>query len=207
MTKNEVQLFQQYFDVSRETLERLYSYAQLLEKWTKKINLVAPSTLNQVWSRHFLDSAQLLKLAPQPQRWVDLGSGGGFPGAVIAILLADQAGTEVTLVESDQRKASFLRSVNRELGLTFKVLAKRIEDVPSLQADVLSARALAPLGQLLTYTERHLCADGTALFLKGANAQSEITEALECWRFDCKTHPSITDARSTVLRVGEVSRV
>ncbi|MGR3514726.1 MAG: 16S rRNA (guanine(527)-N(7))-methyltransferase RsmG [Paracoccaceae bacterium] len=207
MTKGDVEAFQEYIDVSRETLERLYSYAQLLEKWTRKINLVAPSTLKEIWSRHFLDSAQLLELVPQPQHWVDLGSGGGFPGAVIAILLADRAGTEVTLVESDQRKASFLRTVNRELGLSFKVIAKRIEDVPPLQADVLSARALAPLAQLLVYAERHLCSDGRALFPKGASGQSEITQALECWRFDCRTYPSITDARSTILSVGEVSRV
>lgn len=194
--------------VSRETLERLDIYAEQLRKWTAKINLVAPSTVEGMWTRHFLDSAQIFELAPDKERWVDLGSGGGFPGAVIAIMAHEVRATmAVTLVESDQRKAAFLRKALRETEVNGRVIAARIEDIDPLGADVLSARALASLDVLLGFAERHLATSGQAIFLKGKNAQAEVTQALEHWRFGCETHPSKTDKEAVVLNIGDIERV
>ncbi len=199
--------FQERFPVSRETLDRLNAYYGLLKAWNARINLVGKTTLDDAWSRHFADSAQLFDLAKGEGRWVDIGSGAGFPGMVIAIMSAEAGLHRVVLVESDQRKASFLRTVARELGLSVKVISRRIEDVEPLCADVLSARALAPLALLLGYAERHLSPDGQALFPKGEKAEAEIADALEQWRFDCEKHPSVTDARASVLSIGDISRV
>ncbi len=195
-------------DVSRETLQRLEVYADLLERWTNKINLIAPSTLDTLWSRHFQDSAQVLKIAPNGVRWADLGSGGGFPGAVVAILASElRPSLQVTMVESDQRKAAFLRSVLRETGVTGHVIADRAEMVEPLAADILSARALAPLSTLLGYAERHLAVGGRALFPKGKKAEAEVAEALEHWRFDCERYSSKTDAEAVILSIGDIQRV
>jgi 16S rRNA (guanine527-N7)-methyltransferase len=204
---DEARTFAEQFDVSRETLDRLTAYEALLKKWTPKINLVASGTLKDLWSRHFMDSAQLLALAPRVSHWVDLGSGGGFPGLVVAAMTRDAPGTRYTLVESDQRKATFLRTVIRELGLTAEVVANRIEDIAPLHADVLSARALAPLTDLLAFTEQHRQPGGRSIFPKGENVDKEIAVALERWRFDCEKHRSITDANSTILCIGELQRV
>ena len=195
--------------VSRETLEQLQIYVGLLKKWTKRINLVAPKSLDQVWTRHILDSTQVFDLAPKnAATWVDLGSGGGFPGAVVAILAAAKApNLSVTLIESDQRKAAFLRSVARETGVPFEVIAKRIEDQDCLNADIVSARALAPLDQLLGLVFRHMHKDGTALLPKGGGWRAEHASALEHWAFDCKTHQSTTDADAVILEIGEIKRV
>lgn len=196
-------------DVSRETFERLESYADLLRKWNARINLVSGASLSELWTRHILDSAQLLTLAPASgNRWIDLGSGGGFPGAVVAILAAEkQPNLIMTLVESDQRKATFLRAVSRETGVPMAVLAQRIEDIPPLEADVISARALAPLIGLLAHAERHLADGGVALFPKGANVSKEIAAALERWRFRCETLTSQTDKEAVILRIGDIERV
>jgi len=196
-------------DVSRETRERLEIYAALLEKWTPKINLVSAATLPDLWTRHIRDSAQLLSLAPEDaRRWADLGTGGGFPGLVVAIIGHEaRPGLEVICVESDQRKATFLRTVLRETGVSGKVIADRIEKVDPISADVVSARALASLGQLLAYADRHLSAGGVALFPKGAGFRKEVSEALERWSFQLDTYPSITDPDATVLRIGELRRV
>ena len=201
--------FQRATNVSRETLERLGIYEALLVKWTRRINLVSPATLASLWTRHFLDSAQLMEFAPTAsERWVDLGSGGGFPGAVIAILSRDAApGRRVTLIESDQRKATFLRAVSRETGVGFDVLAERIEDVAPQAADIVSARALAPLPELLPLVARHLSPSGKALLMKGAGHADEVANALERWRFDCDTHRSKTDAEAVILEIGEIERV
>jgi 16S rRNA (guanine527-N7)-methyltransferase len=196
-------------DVSRETAERLAEYAALLRAWNPKINLVSRQTLTDLESRHFADSAQLLAVAPpDATTWADLGSGGGFPGLVIAILAAEQRPTlSVTLVESDQRKAVFLRTVAQRTGVPVTVLAERIESVPPLGTDVLSARALAPLTTLLDYADRHLAPSGTALFPKGANWRAEVDEALERWRFRCENLPSATSPDGAILRIGEIDRV
>lgn len=196
-------------DVSRETAGRLAEYAALLRAWNPKINLVSKQTLADLESRHFADSAQLLALAPQDATtWADLGSGGGFPGLVIAILAAElRPSPRVTLVESDQRKAVFLRTVAQRTGVAVTVLANRIETIPPLGTDVLSARALAPLATLLDYASRHLAPSGTALFPKGANWRAEVDEALERWRFRCENLPSATSPDGAILRIGEIHRV
>jgi 16S rRNA (guanine527-N7)-methyltransferase len=197
------------FDVSRETLERLDIYADLLRKWNPSINLVAKSTLGQLWERHFFDSAQILEVSEQREgRWVDLGTGGGFPGLIVAILAANErAGISVTCIESDLRKAVFLQTVIREVGIKATVLSDRIEDIPPLSADVVSARALAPLSQLLGYAERHLAENGKAIFLKGAKVAREVKEALETWSFELDTYPSKTDPEASILKIGDIRRV
>ena len=193
-------------DVSRETLDRLDLYAQLLKKWNPRINLVAPATLPALWTRHFRDSAQLFRLAPLGvTRWADFGSGGGFPGMVVAILAAETP-LEVTLVESDQRKAAFLRTVARETSVTVTVRAQRLEATRALNAQVVSARALAPLPKLLDHCARHLAPDGTALLPKGARHADEIAKALETWSFHCEKVPSETDDSAVILQITELAR-
>jgi 16S rRNA (guanine527-N7)-methyltransferase len=194
-------------DVSRETLARLDTYAALLTKWNPAINLVAPSTLGQLWTRHFLDSAQVLEIAPDGQSWLDIGTGGGFPGLIVAILAAEKRpDLRVTCIESDLRKATFLRTVARETGVEVEVISKRIEQVEPLGADILSARALASLTQLLGFAERHLSPDGRALFLKGANHASEVKEALEMWSFQADTYSSKTSSEAVILSLGDIHR-
>ncbi len=195
-------------DVSRETRQRLKKYEALLLKWTPRINLIAPSTVPILRRRHFLDSAQLLDITPHTNIWADLGSGAGFPGAVVAILASElRPESRVVLVESDQRKATFLRTVSRETGVSFDVVCKRVEDIEPLNAGILSARALAPLPTLLEYAEHHLGDDGVAVFPKGEKADNEIAKAVECWRFDCEKHASINDANASVLVLRNIKRV
>ena len=195
-------------DVSRETEARLDALVAHLGRWNAAINLVARSTMASVWTRHILDSGQLFDLVPTgAQRWADLGSGAGFPGLVIAVLAAERApGLRVTLVESDLRKAEFLRRAARVCGVAVTVHARRIEAIAPLGADVVSARALAPLVDLLGFAERHLRPGGSALFPKGAGHEAEIAAALERWRFSVQKHPSRTDPDSVVLRIGDIGR-
>jgi len=201
--------FAEAFDVSRETLGRLTLYADLLHKWNPAINLVSRSTIPDLWTRHFADSAQLLEIAGNRSGiWADLGSGGGFPGMVVAILAAEKyPGLKVTCVESDQRKATFLRTVARETGVDAKVVSERIETLPPLKANVVSARALAPLPALIGYAVRHLAPEGIALFLKGTGQAKEIDLALASWAFQLDTVPSRTDRESTILNLRSIRRV
>ncbi|WP_199258550.1 16S rRNA (guanine(527)-N(7))-methyltransferase RsmG [Paracoccus binzhouensis] len=189
--------------VSRETEAQLACYADLLRKWNPAINLIAPSTVEQIESRHIADARQLVELAQSATgTWVDLGSGGGLPGIVLAVLRPDLA---VTLIESDQRKAVFLRTVLRELALgNAEVINKRIEATDRLEAAQISARALAPLGQLMAYVDRHLRADGTAWLMKGRNWQAEVSEAQRDWRFDVKAHPSSTEPDAAILEIARI---
>ena len=191
-------------DVSRETIEMLDLYAERLKQWNSKINLVSPKSLPDLWTRHFFDSAQLAGFADGATSWGDLGSGGGFPGAVIAILRG--ASKNTVLVEADQRKAAFLRTVSRETT-GFQVVNARIEETPPLDADVISARALAPLPLLLELIARHLKPEVRAILLKGKNAPHEVRDALEHWRFDCETYPSKTDPEAVILSIGDIARV
>lgn len=196
-------------NVSRETMERLDIYAALLNKWNPAINLVAKSTLAGMWTRHFLDSAQIFDLAPPSSKhWVDIGTGGGFPGMVVAILAAEtRPNQQTTLVESDLRKATFLRTVARKTGVRVNVLSERIENVLGMGVDVLSARALAPLTQLLSHADQHLGKKGIALFLKGAHHREEMSEALKTWRFEVEEIQSTTDTQAVVLKIGGITRV
>ncbi|MGN7867376.1 16S rRNA (guanine(527)-N(7))-methyltransferase RsmG [Paracoccus sp. 22332] len=191
--------------VSRETTERLEIYCSLLQQWNPRINLVAPSTLTDLQNRHIADALQLTDLAQATEgSWVDLGSGGGLPGMVMAIAKADTK-VAFTLVESDQRKAAFLRTVIRQAGLPrVTVLAQRIEAIPPLNAAYVSARALAPLPQLMAYLNLHLAPSGTAFLMKGRQWKTEIEEANRTWSFDYVAHPSRTQDGAAILEVSGV---
>lgn len=195
-------------NVSRETLEKLQGFAALVEKWTAKINLISRSSVPDLWQRHIIDSVQIFELAPSSGHWVDIGSGGGFPGIVIAILTQNTATPHrVTLIESDQRKCAFLRAAIRELGLNAKVLSERIEKTEPQNADVLSARALADLDTLLQFSERHLALDGSALLPKGAQWQEEDAVARKRWSYDCEAIKSKTNPAAAILKIKEIKRV
>lgn len=195
--------------VSDGTMLLLRQHLDHLLRWNGTINLVAKSTLSDAWVRHIADSAQLVPLAQvRPDHWADLGSGAGFPGLVVAIILAERSPqTRVTLVESDRRKATFLREAVRHLGLKSVVLADRIETARPLCADVVSARALAPLDRLIPLTARHLVRDGTALFLKGAKVDSELASARVAWSFLLERLPSQTDPTAEILRLKGLNHV
>ena len=189
--------------VSRETIERLSAYAALLVKWQARINLVSASTLTDLWRRHMLDSAQLLPLLPQgTTSLIDLGSGAGFPGLVIAILGIP----EVHLIESDQRKCVFLAEAARAAGAKPIIHNKRIEQLEGLSAGVVTARACAPVDQLLTYAQRFLWQDGKALFLKGAAVEEELAAACKNWQMEVERFPSTSDPTGCILRLGQVRR-
>ena len=195
-------------DVSRETFERLQTFAGLVQKWTKKINLISKTSSADVWNRHIRDSLQLLAHFPEdPRHYVDLGSGGGFPGIVLAIALKKtHPATVVTLIESDKRKAAFLRTAAQTLDLSCRVLAKRIEDVQPQSADVVTARALAPLNELLFYVQHHLSPDGIALLPKGVAYEDELQTALASWRFSLEKRTSVTDPAGVILKIGALVR-
>lgn len=178
-------------------------YEQLLTQWQRSINLVSGSTLTDLWLRHFVDSAQVHGVAPRAHKWADLGSGGGFPGMVTAMLLKNTPGAVVHLIESDQRKAAFLRAVSRETGAPAIVHAERIETaLPKIgAADAISARALAPLDLLLELAEPALQNGATGVFLKGEDWAKELTAIPEPDRFTIETLESRTDKRARVVVV------
>lgn len=183
-------------EVPRETLERLTIFVRLVEKWQKAQNLIATSTLPDIWRRHVADSAQLVALRPEARRWLDLGSGGGFPGIVIAILLVGKDGAAVDLVESDKRKCAFLRTAIRETGAPAIVREGRIEAVVvpgAFAADVVTARAAAPLATLLAWSAPVLSSGGRGLFPKGRDFRREVAEAASAWDFDLVEYPSRID--------------
>jgi 16S rRNA (guanine527-N7)-methyltransferase len=192
--------------VSRETTEALTLYLADLLKWSDAINLVSTGTRADAWDRHICDSAQLFCLAPPGfQHWVDLGSGGGLPGLVIAILAREiNPGAQVTLIESDKRKSSFLLLSARKYAPNCRVLVTRAETAPAQGADVVSARALARFSGLLDLASRHLVPTGVCLFPKGAQAADEISEANARWRFDIEQHQSRTAPDAVVLRVSGI---
>lgn len=188
--------------VSRET-ETLEHYAALLRKWNPAINLIAPSTVADLETRHIADSAQLAKLsASAHDHWVDIGSGGGLPGVVMAAMRPD---LKVSLIESDKRKCSFLRTCARELQLSnLTIVNARIEQASPFAAHNLSARALAPMPLLMSYVIRHLDPSGTAWLMKGRNWQSEVDEARKDWRFDLVAHASLTDPGAVILELAGI---
>ena len=185
-------------NVSRETIDKFRAYLTLLEKWQARINLVANSTLAEAWQRHILDSGQLAAFyPPQTKNIMDVGSGAGFPGLVLAIM----GGVTVDLVESDQRKAVFLSTVIRELDLPAKVHNQRIETLPQLFPDVITARALAPVPKLLKIIENQLSPESVCLFLKGAAVQDELTNLQTYSTMDATTHPSLSGPTGVVLEL------
>ena len=185
-------------NVSRETIEKFQAYLTLLEKWQRRINLVSNSTLAEAWQRHILDSGQLAAYyPPQTRQILDVGSGAGFPGLVLAIM----GGVKVDLVESDQRKAVFLSTVIRELGLSAKVHNQRIEIMPNLCPDVITARALAPVPKLLNLIETQLHSYGVCLFLKGASVEEELTNLQSYSSMVATTYQSLSGSTGVVLEL------
>lgn len=189
-------------DVSRETLDRLDALVATLLRWQKAINLIGRTTVDDVWIRHILDSAQLGPLIPaEAKTLTDLGSGGGFPGLVLAALRPD---LDLTMIEVDARKAAFLGEAGRRMALPKppRIVIGRIEDVPPAKADVVTARALAPLGQLLGWADRHRMDTAICLFHKGKGWQAELTEAMKDWDISCQPLSSKTDRDAVILRIG-----
>jgi 16S rRNA (guanine527-N7)-methyltransferase len=195
--------------VSRETFDRLQTYVSLIEKWTPKINLVSKASVPVIWSRHIKDSLQVYRLGPDRfDHWLDIGSGGGLPGIVVAICSAESPAQKmVSLVESDGRKAAFLRTALRETAVPGRVACERVEKLAPQKADIISARALADLEQLLGFAERHLAPDGIALFPKGITWKDEVAAARRTWSFEFEAHKSETEEGSVILKVGDIARV
>jgi 16S rRNA (guanine527-N7)-methyltransferase len=193
--------------VSRETWERLRTYVDLLRRWQATLNLVAPSTLPRIWTRHVADSLQLLPLAPEARRWADLGSGGGFPGLPLAIALAERPRAMVELVESDRRKAAFLAAAIRETGAPARIHAERIEAWAahwSEPVEVVTARALAPLERMIPLALPLLGRGAIALFPKGKRAAEELTAAARDWHSRHHIVPSATDSDAGIVVLAEV---
>lgn len=195
--------------VSRETLDRLDALAGLIRKWQASINLIGPKTLPDLWRRHFLDSAQLLPLVVQhrpggaPAMWADMGAGAGFPGLILAIMGAG----EVHLIESDARKCAFLRQAILLTGAPAQVHRGRLERIGPVAVDIVTARALAPLEALIAYGRRFCREEGEMWFLKGAEAQEELTRARQSWTFHVETFASRSDPRGRILRLRDIARV
>jgi 16S rRNA (guanine527-N7)-methyltransferase len=195
--------------VSRETWARLGQFVDLLLSRQRSTNLVASSTIPQLWTRHVADSLQLVALAPNATRWIDLGTGGGFPGLVLACALAGQQGAAVHLVESTQKKAAFLRTAATELSLPAIVHAARIEEFVRAnveQFDVVTARALAPLDKLIGYAIPLLKKGAAGLFPKGQDVEAELTQASKSWSIEADLIPSRTDPRGRIVRVRRASK-
>ncbi len=191
--------------VSRETLSRLKAYADLLTDWNARHNLVAKSTLPDVWHRHFWDSAQLVPLIPEAVGTLaDLGSGAGFPGLVLAAL---RPGLKVTLHEATTKKCDFLQAAVDRMGLKVEIRNARLEDLPPQAFDVVTARALAPLPLLLDYAHRFTGPNSVCLFLKGQNVGSELTEASKCWNMKVSQVPSQTDPSAAIVTVRELGPI
>ena len=203
--------FKKVFNDSRETIEKLQLYEDELKRWQKAVNLVAPGTLDQIWHRHFADSAQLAQLIPKSAtHLVDVGSGGGFPGLVLAILLRERRGLKVTLVESDNRKAAFLRETARRIKIPVEIMSTRIESNASVKklnsVDTVTARAFAPLDRLLGLVFPVFSRQTVGIFLKGRDFDREIALARQSWAFDVELRESKTDPDGRIVVVRDLAR-
>jgi 16S rRNA (guanine527-N7)-methyltransferase len=190
--------------VSRETEERLGAFVDLLDRWRRKTNLIADSTFASVWTRHIADSAQLIALAPRAKRWVDMGSGAGFPGLIIAIQLADGSGAAVHCIESDQRKCAFLREAARATGAVATIHAERVETIApeSLGAvDAVTARAFAPLPMTLKLARPWIDRGAVAVFPRGESARDQVAALPEASAYAIELLPSVVDPRAGILRI------
>jgi 16S rRNA (guanine527-N7)-methyltransferase len=195
--------------VSRETEARLDRYVSLLQEWQAKTNLVAPSTLPHLWTRHIADSLQLLALAPTAKTWIDLGSGGGFPGLVLACAVAETPGATVHLVERNAKKAAFLREALRVTGSPGIVHLSDIEDIVDRVAgpiDCVTARALAPLHQLIGFAEPLVRKGAKALFLKGQDVEAELTETAKYWNITPNLHSSRTGGGGWIVELDRIEK-
>ena len=184
----------------------LARYQALLAEWNEVMNLVGPLTIATYWTRHALDSAQLLDLAPEALSWADLGAGAGLPGVVLAILLKGRAGGRVHLVESMAKRCRFLEVVAKDLDLPVQIHNARAEDL-KLKVDVVTARACAPMTRLLGFAEPYLRNGATGLFLKGQDVAAELSEAAKAWKFESELRPSQSDPRGRIVQVKRLSRV
>jgi 16S rRNA (guanine527-N7)-methyltransferase len=195
--------------VSRETESRLDRYLDLLRTWQAKTNLVSPSTLPHLWTRHVSDSLQLLTLAPSARSWIDLGSGGGFPGVVLACALAETSGALVHLVERNAKKAAFLREALRVTSAPGVVHLDDIGDIVDRFAepiDCVTARAVAPLNQLIGFAEPMVRRGARALFLKGQDVEAELTAATKCWNIMPRLHSSVTGGQGWIVELDRIER-
>ncbi|MEI6097375.1 MAG: 16S rRNA (guanine(527)-N(7))-methyltransferase RsmG [Alphaproteobacteria bacterium] len=197
-----------WLNVSRETQTKLEVFLRLVGKWNSRINLVSAASLENGWQRHILDSAQLWDIVDVKEGiWLDIGSGAGFPGVVIGILAQEAApGLEVVLVESDRRKAVFLKEVVRQLLLNARVLSDRIEIIDPIGAQVVSARAFAVMGDLLPMVERHQAESCISVFLKGRGHAMELEAARRNWNMQCQTVASRTDSNGAVIKLWDLAR-
>ena len=187
-----------FLDVPRETQEKLDCYVQLLIKWQARINLISSKTLPEIWHRHILDSAQLVSYLPKtPSVILDMGSGAGLPGVILAILTRHQ----LHLVESDSRKIAFMRTALRETGTSAILHEQRMETVPALRPDIITARALAPLSQLITLASGQHHEKIEYLFLKGREAKQELTALPACPKMEAECLPSMTDSQASIIRL------
>ncbi len=200
--------FQEHENVSRETIERLELYLSLLEAWNPSAGMIAKSTFADIWFRHVLDSAQLLRHFPNEARTgVDLGSGGGFPGMVLAVMSAERRPElQFALIEANQRRCQFLRHVSICTGVSVEVVSGRVESCVPQEADVVTSRGLASLIKLVGLAERHLKTGGTCVFPKGASHEVEIEEAEHVWEFTIENEPSVTREESAVLVLSDIGR-
>lgn len=200
-------LFIDQTDVSRETFAKYEAWHRLLVKWNAKINLVAKSTLPEFWTRHALDSWQITPFIRETDKvCLDFGSGGGFPGLAMAIALFETSDARVVLTESAGKKASFLKTVSRELALPTEIISDRIENLSPFPADIITARAFAPLDRLLSYSEPFLSDNTQILLLKGAAVDEELKLARTQWTFDCETVKSLSDEDGCILKLKNVNR-
>lgn len=206
MLPSSAQTFEDRFDVSRETLSKLEQYHMLLLKWQGAINLVGPKTVNDAWMRHFIDSAQIETLISPDKKVADLGSGAGFPGLVLCIMRPDLT---VSLIESDQRKAQFLRTVSRETQVRATIYNERVEEIlPEVAPDIITARALAPVRALLDYAQPLItkAPDMQMVLLKGAKVDLEIEEAAKLYSFSHKKYDSMTDHQASILVLSNIHK-
>ena len=203
MTRNE---FIKSLNVSRETLKGFYKYKTLLSKWNEKINLVSKNTLVDIWERHFLDSGQIIKhVEASGKRWVDVGSGAGFPGLVVALLLRDRKiDCNLVLVEKNPKKGFFLNEVIRKLNLNVEVVSDNIYTLEPLNADILTARAFSELNNLIEISFRHRKKEGLCLFLKGENYRFELDKTLNYWFFDYDVVDSLSSSSGKIIRVKKI---
>ncbi len=203
MKKNE---FVKSLNVSRETLNGFYEYKALLYKWNEKINLVSKHTLINIWERHFLDSGQIIiNVEASGKRWVDVGSGAGFPGLVVALLLRDRkVDCDLVLVEKNPKKVFFLKEVIRKLNLSVEVVNENIYTLEPLNADILTARAFSELNNLMEIAFRHRKKEGICLFLKGENYKIELDKTLNNWFFDYDIVGSLSSSSGNIIRVKKI---
>jgi 16S rRNA (guanine527-N7)-methyltransferase len=198
--------FVKSLNVSRETLNGFYEYETLLSKWNEKINLVSKNTLVDIWERHFLDSGQIIKhVEASGKRWVDVGSGAGFPGLVVALLLRDRRiDCDLVLVEKNKKKGFFLKEVIRKLNLSVEVVNDNIDTLEPLSADILTARAFSELNNLIEIADRHRKKEGICLFLKGENYRIELDKTLNYWFFDYDIVDSLSSSSGKIIRVKKI---